>query len=350
MKWVIAAAAFALCAMALSSCSVPFYLQAASGQLRLLRIREPIDELIADPQTDVELRRRLEEVARIRAFATEELQLPDNGSYETYADTGRDYVVWNVVAAQEFSTIPERWCFPFAGCVSYRGFFDRQNAERFQRRLRERGLDTYSGGSSAYSTLGYFADPVLNTMLAARNEEIVAILIHELAHQRVYVKDDSELSEAFASAVEEHGTRRWLEREADFTALERYEQRLRARSAFADLIARTQLRLAGIYAQAVPDSDKRAGKAAAFAQLRDEYALQRTAGDLPAGYDGWFEQDLNNATLAAVATYRQWVPALRHRIATRGLEEFYADVEMLAQLDVAERAGRLEAWDRASRQ
>lgn len=342
-------AVLAVCSVALSSCSLPFYWQAASGQLSLLRSREPIAELIEDPQTSEELRARLTDVAKIRSFAIEELQLPDNGSYQSYADLGRDYVVWNVVAAEEFSVGPQRWCFPFAGCVSYRGFFDRSNAEEFEQKLRSRGLDTWSGGSDAYSTLGYFADPVLNTMLDSQPEEIVAVLIHELAHQRIYIKDDSELSEAFASTIEEHGTRIWLMRENDAAALERYERRLRAREVFAELIAEQQSRLSDIYLDSVSDSEKRAAKTAAFAQLRAQYESQKSAGLLPAGYDGWFAQDLNNATLAAVATYRHWVPALRHRLAMTGLERFYSDVAALAELDGEQRTATLESWNSVAR-
>jgi len=348
MKWVIAAVGLALSAAVLSSCSLPFYWQAANGQLQLLRAREPIDEVLADPETTPEVRSALEEIERIRTFATSRLMLPDNGSYESYADLGRDYVVWNVVAAEEFSTEPEHWCFPFAGCVSYRGFFDRENAEAFEARMHERGLETYSGGSDAYSTLGYFADPVLNTMLDSSSEEIAAILFHELAHQRVYIKGDSELSEAFASTVEEHGTRLWLQDNAAVQALERYETRLRARAVFAELIASQQRRLAEIYARPIADSEKRAAKAQAFALLLEEYAAARDAGDLPPGYDGWFAQDLNNASLAAVATYRRWVPALRTRLRMRGLEAFYEDVEALAQMDPTQREETLRNWDAAA--
>jgi predicted aminopeptidase len=349
MRWIAVAVSLALIAVALSSCSLPFYLQAASGQIKLLRAREPIAEVIADPGTGAELRQRLEQVGRVRSFAIDELQLPDNGSYETYADLGRNYVVWNVVAASEFSTSPQRWCFPFAGCVAYRGFFERAKAEAFQSQLDEQGLDTWSGGASAYSTLGFFADPVLNTMLDAGSEEVVAVLIHELAHQRLYVKDDSELSEAFASTVEEYGTRTWLEREGDSAGLERYEQRLRARAVFAELIARQQARLSEIFARSISAEEMRAAKSAAYAELVSDYEAERDAGRMPAGYDGWFAQDLNNATLAAVATYRRWVPALRYRLAEGGLEAFYDDVGALAELDAEQRSQTLESWDAAAR-
>jgi len=348
MKWGFAIAGFALCSIALSSCAVPFYWQAAAGQLDLLRRREPIAEVIADPQTPAGLKQSLEDVERIRRFAIEELLLPDNGSYQTYADLDRDYVVWNVVAAEAFSVVPQQWCFPFAGCVAYRGFFDREKATQYQARLAARGFDTWSGGSGAYSTLGYFADPVLNTMIDSRAEEIAAVLVHELAHQRVYVKGDSELSEAFASTVEEFGTRLWLQRTADTQGLARYEERLRSRAVFARLIAVQQARLAEIYAQPLSEPEKLAAKSAAFAQLRSDYAIARDAGDIAARYDPWFAQDLNNATLASVATYRRWVPALRMRLRERGLIDFYADVERLAATDAQQRVATLERWNAAA--
>ena len=346
MRWIAALLGIGVSAALLSSCSLPFYFQAASGQLQLLRKREPIEEVIAAPQTPATLRAQLADIDRVRAFAIDELQLPDNGSYRTYVDLERDYVVWNVVAAEEFSVTPQTWCFPFAGCVAYRGFFDREKAEGFQARLAAQGLDTYSGGSDAYSTLGYFADPVLSTMLDSGSERIAALLIHELAHQRVYVKGDSELSEAFASTVEEYGTRRWLERTGDRDALARYEDRLRSRAVFAELIAAQQGRLEAIYAQPA-ESERRDAKAAAFGRLREEYARARDAGRISAGYDGWFAQDLNNATLASVATYRRWVPALRARLAARGLAGFYDDVEALADSEPEARLQELQRWQAA---
>jgi predicted aminopeptidase len=348
MKGKLALAALIVALGMLSSCSLPFYLQAAGGQLELLRKRVPIDEILADPSRPGDLKQRLSDVLEIRTFAAEELQLPDNGSYRTYADLGRPYVVWNVVAADEFSTEPRRWCFPFAGCVSYRGFFDRAKAESFADRLRADGLDVYAGGSTAYSTLGYFADPVLNTMLADSTVEFAALLFHELAHQKVYVKSDSELSEAFASTIEEFGTRRWLEQRGDADGLAAYESRLRERGAFAELVAAQQQRLTQIYAGEASVADKRAAKMQAFEQLRREYAAAKDSGRLSSAYDAWFSQPLNNATLAAVATYRQWLPALHWRLQTVGLTAFYEEVETLAALDVEPRSARLEEWQRVA--
>lgn len=322
---------------------MPFYWQAIGGQLELLRKRTPIEELLADPDLDPELRSSLGAVAEIRRFAVRELGLPDNDSYTSYVDIGRPYVVWNVVAAEEFSTKPKRWCFPFAGCVAYRGFFDREAAEAFRERLDKQGYDTFSGGATAYSTLGYFSDPVLSTMLGGGEQYIASLLFHELAHQRLYIKDDSEFNEAFATAIEEYGTELWLRRYADELAIERYRERLANRTVFADLVAEQQRRLKSIYASNATAEQKREAKREAFAAMRAEYARlkEETRG---LNYDSWFDQPLNNATLAAVATYRRWVPALRARLDALGVDGFYAEVEGLAELSIEERRAQLSRW------
>jgi predicted aminopeptidase len=184
------------------SASGCYLLQAASGQMELTSKRRPIEKVLADASTPQELRTRLEYVSAARTFASAELGLPDNQSYRSYADLGRPYVVWNVFATEEFSVQPRRWCFPIAGCVVYRGYFAEQSAQSYARRLRLRGLDTAVGGVAAYSTLGHFKDPVLNTMMHWSDVQLASTLFHELAHQVVYVAGDSEFNEAFATVVE----------------------------------------------------------------------------------------------------------------------------------------------------
>jgi predicted aminopeptidase len=321
-----------------------FYWQAIGGQLELLRKRTPIEELLSDPALDPKLKASLSAVTEIRRFASQELLLPDNDSYTSYVDLGRSYVVWNVVATEEFSVDPKRWCFPFAGCVAYRGFFERAVAEKFAARLADDGLDTYSGGATAYSTLGYFDDPVLSTMIGGGEQYIASLLFHELAHQKLYVKDDSEFSEAFATAVEEHGTERWLEARESAEALDTYRRRLRHRADFADLVLAQQERLRGVFASAEPREAKLAAKARAFDSMRADYAALKLRWGGSTDYDAWFSQRLNNATLAAVATYRRWVPALRSRIDAVGLAAFYAEMSELAELPVGERTARLQQW------
>ncbi len=280
----------------------------------------------------------------IRRFAVDELGLPDNDSYTTYVALDRPYVVWNVVAAGEFSIAPKRWCFPFTGCVAYRGFFARADAQRFEARLQRDGLDTYSGGSTAYSTLGYFADPVLSTMIGSGEQYVASLLFHELAHQKLYIKDDSEFSEAFATTIEEYGTERWLRARASATALDTYNRRLRHRRDFAALVAAQQARLKAIYARADPPDVMRMEKAQAFDALRADYAALKAQWGGSSEYDAWFAGPINNATLAAVATYRRWVPGLRAHLEAVGLDQFYADTAALAKVSAAERTARLTAW------
>ena len=328
----------------MAGCAAPYYWQAVGGQFELLRKREPIEEVIENPAVNAELKSTLTRVAAIRRFAVDELLLPDNDSYTTYVALDRPYVVWNVVAADEFSVEPRRWCFPFAGCVAYRGYFDRAAAESFAAELAGQGLDTYTGGSNAYSTLGYFDDPVLSTMVRGGEQYVASVLFHELAHQKVYVKDDSELSEAFAMVVEELGTERWLMRNATAADLTRYRQRRERRAQFGALIAAQQARLSALYARGTPGEELRAAKARAFETLRSDYAALKATWGGAADYDAWFAQPLNNAALASVATYTQWVPALKARLDRVGLAAFYADAAALAELGADERAARLREW------
>ena len=341
------ARALSLCALAATTagCAAPYYWQAIGGHLELLRKREPIEDVVADPAVDPKLQTTLTRIAAMRRFAVDELGLPSNDSYTSYVALDRPYVVWNVVATEEFSVEPRRWCFPFAGCVAYRGYFDRAKAERFAEKLAEDGLDTHSGGSTAYSTLGYFADPVLSTMVNGGEQYVASLLFHELAHQKLYIKDDSEFSEAFAMVVEEFGTQRWLSQHGTPADLERYRGRRARRAEFAELIAAQQARLARSVSTGGSAEQLRAGKALAFDALRREYeALKATTWAGNTDYDAWFAQPLNNATLASVATYTRWLPALRAQLEAVGLDAFYAAAAELEDLDAAEREERLRAW------
>jgi len=329
---------------ALSGCSLPYYWQAVGGQLRLLRQRTPIEEILQSADTNPKTRESLQQVLEIRRFATTELGLPDNGSYNTYVDLGRPYVVWNVVAAEEFSIEPMTWCFPFAGCVSYRGYFDEEAARRFSGRLEVDGLDTTVGGATAYSTLGYFADPVLNTMITSGPQSIAALLIHELAHQRFYLKDDSELNEAFATAVEEYGTELWLMRAGTPDAITEYRERMQRRTDFNKLVSDQQERLRAVFARTDSAEAKRMAKEAAFDAMRAEYAALKQSWGGANDYDAWFARPLNNAHLASVATYRRWLPGLRWLLEAQGLDGLYAEMAALGELSLSERRERLQEW------
>ena len=336
-------------AAATSGCAAPYYWQAITGQLELLRKREPIEDVIADPSADPALKTTLARIAEIRRFSVDELQLPSTDSYTSYVALDRPYVVWNVVATAEFSVDPERWCFPFAGCVAYRGYFDKAAADRFAAELAAEGFDVNSGGSTAYSTLGYFADPVLSTMVNGGEQYVASLLFHELAHQKLYIKDDSEFSEAFAMVVEELGTERWLTQHGTAADLARYRLRRERRAQFGELIAAQQARLRAIYASGFAPEELRAEKDRAFATLHAEYDALKADWQGNTDYDAWFAQPLNNATLASVATYTRWLPALRGRVQEAGLAAFYADAAALAKLDDAEREQELLVWDARAR-
>jgi predicted aminopeptidase len=331
-------------AFAVSGCALPYYWQAAAGHLALLRGREPIETVLADPQRKPGVRETLELVVEMRRFAVEHLALPDNESYRSYVDLGRPYVVWNVVAAEEFAVEPARWCFPLLGCVSYRGYFDRADAERFAAKLENQGLDTYLAGANAYSTLGYFDDPVLNTMLAGGEHYVAGILFHELAHQKLYLKGDSDFNEAFATAVQQHGTAAWLSAHGSPETVEAFRRGLERQADFADLIAAQQARLRELYASELSDEAKRAAKRAAFESMRAEYEIFKAGWGGVSEYDAWFAQPLNNAQLASVATYRRWLPGLTWYLEREGLAAFYAQMQSLAELAEDRRATRLQGW------
>ncbi len=344
-----AAGAVLVLAAALGGCSATdgpgYYWQSVVGHLEVINRRRPVAELIADPATDPVLRARLERAREIRAFASRELGLPDNGSYAAYTDLQRPFVLWNVFATPELSLTLERWCFPVAGCVAYRGYYDREAAERFAAALRGRGLEAHVGGVPAYSTLGWFDDPLLSSFIQYPEAELARLIFHELAHQVLYVSGDTTFNESFATAVEEAGVERWLARRADAAVERAYREQSARREAFVALLRRYKDTLAAVYAREVDDEAKRAGKRATFDALRADYALLRAGWGGFAGYDRFFAQGPTNPQLAAVGAYNDLLPAFREMLAQAGgdLPAFYAAVRTLSALPRAERDARLRA-------
>jgi predicted aminopeptidase len=335
----------ALLSLILAACALPYYSQAVRGQVGVLRQRVPIAEVVVDPDVPAETRDRLRLATEIRQFAVGKIGLPGNESYTSFVALERDFVVWNVVAAGEFSVEPETWCFPIAGCVAYRGYFDRGKAEAFAAKLESQGLDTFIGGAVAYSTLGFFADPILDTMLGRDETEIAAILFHELAHQRLYVKDDTELNESFATAVEQYAVEAWLESRDESAELAAYRDHLDRQAAFAGLVAEQRRRMADIFATGSADAELRLAKAGAYAEMRRDYEALRASWGNSAEFDGWFAGEFNNARLVALTSYRRWVPGLRRRLEILGPGAFYLEAGDLARLEPEQRALKLEAWN-----
>ena len=328
-------------ALLLAGCaSLGYYGQAVQGHLDLLARRQDIQALLADPDTSVERRQRLELVLELRAFASRELGLPDNASYRSYAELGRPAVVWSLVAAPEFSLQPHQWCYPVIGCASYRGYFRRSAAEREAARLADKGLDVTLEPVPAYSTLGWFDDPLPSTVIDWSEPDLAGLMFHELAHQRLYFPGDSGFNEAFASLVQQVGVERWLAERGDPEALARQRVMRERRSAFVELLLASRGRLQALYALDLAPEPMRARKAAEFARLRREYRALRRAWGGYAGFDAWFARaPLNNARLASIATYQALIPALEALLADRGgdLEAFYQACGELKPLDPAQR-------------
>jgi predicted aminopeptidase len=342
-------------ACALGACStVGYYSQSIGGHLEVLRAARPIDDWLDDPSTPEALRARLAKVRQMRRFAADELGLPDNRSYTTYVDLKRPYVVWSVFATPELSLTLRQWCFPIVGCVAYRGYYSKEDAERFADALRAAGDDVYVGGIPAYSTLGYTTDPVLSTFVNFPEGEVARLIFHELAHQVVYVAGDTTFNESFAVAVEEEGVKRWFRHEAQVEGTDAaattlaWRRSTERKAAFVALLTRHREALEAVYAGAGTDDAKRSAKAAEFAALHDDYESMKRdpAGPLHGydGYDRYFAQKLNNANLAAVATYTQRVPAFAKLIEDDhgDMPRFYRDVERIARLPAAERDARLD--------
>ena len=338
-----------IAAFALTGCAtVDYYAQSAFGHLDLMFRARPVETVIAEPETGVRLAARLRTALEIRDFASDVLALPANASYRRYVTLDRRHVVWNVVAAPELSLEPRQWCFPVAGCLSYRGYFSESDAERYAGDLKAEGWDVTVAGALAYSTLGWFDDPLLSSMVELPEHYLAGIVFHELAHQRLYVPGDTEFNESFAVVVERAGVRRWLESAGGAGRNESWRIAAERRAAFTDLVRDVRRGLEAVYASSLSDGEKRAAKAGHIERLRSRYAAIRSTWSDGPTYDFWFERGMNNASVALVSTYDRWVPALEALLVRSGgdLEAFYRAGDALAALAPEQRRVELEALER----
>lgn len=320
----------------LNGCSsIGYYMQSINGQLEIWSKGKPIETVLEDPQTEPQLKAKLKDVLQIRQFASEVLLLPDNHSYKTYANLERPYVVWNVFATAEFSIKPQEWCFPIAGCVGYRGYFSKSEAEQFASQLKSQSYDVFIGGVPAYSTLGWFNDPILNTFINYPDLELARLIFHELAHQLVYVPNDSIFNESFAVAVEREGMRRWIERYGTPEQQQQLDLNRQRHAEFTGLILKYRKRLMESYVAAASVEEKRLQKKKIFSDLKTEYQeIKSMQWNGFGGYDKWMNQDINNAALLSVALYSLKVPAFEALLVqSRGdLQKFYQAVREISLL------------------
>lgn len=337
-------------ALTLTACTwtrdgIGFYWQSARGQLELMRSARPVQTVIDDAHTPGALKERLQHALELRDFAVRELALPDNGSYRQYVELGRPAVLWNVVAAPELSLRLEQWCFPIAGCVTYRGYFDRAAAQGFADELALRGYDVQVAPVPAYSTLGWFDDPLLSSFIHQPDVELGRLIFHELAHQVAYVKGDSRFNESFATSVEQIGVERWLTRSGTQAQREAWRKAGERRTSWIALLQDYRSRLDALYRSALPENDKRLQKGALLEAMRRDYATMRDgAWGGYSGYDRWFAGPVGNAHLGAIATYTDWVPAFLAlwREQSGDMGRYYARVRELARMSPTERRTQME--------
>lgn len=345
-------------AIAGSGChTLGYYAQAVKGQYQIVAHRERIDKVIADSRTPAALREQLQLVQRLRAFAGKDLKLPAEGHYLKFTDLHRPYVVWNVQAAHRFSLEPKTWWYPVVGSLDYRGYFSEDAARACAQRLAARGFDVCVDGVDAYSTLGWFDDPVLSTYVNRPEPELAEILFHELGHQRLFVAGDTDFNEAYATTVGQEGARRWLRSQGDTNRCEEYMASIQRNNQFVHLILNARQRLEAVYGDTMdkdgnvqaarkpplpPDQLSRE-KQRVFDELRRDYARLKSGWGGYSGYDDWFGAELNNARLNTIANYYDYLPAFEQLLRLNGgdMERFYGAVEQLSTLPQEKRHQRL---------
>ena len=330
-----------LAVASLAGCASPaWYSQAMSGHLEMMRQREDIDIILQDPATGAELAKKLNTAQEARRFGISELGLPETDSYTQYVHTGRSAATWNVIAAPEFSVEAKKWCFPVAGCVPYRGYFEEEDAERFAAKLRNRGYDVTVTPAVAYSTLGWFDDPLLDTMLDFSDAQLAATIFHEMAHQQLYVKGDTAFNEGFAVFVEEKGLEAWFHSRGGVEDLERWRARRQSSARFSEFLSTERQTLGELYGRDLQETELRVLKKEAFAHMEARYhGMVETEWGGKDFFAGWFDKELNNARLALAAAYHGNNCAFMHLYTETGgnLVMFMKQAAQKASLSSAER-------------
>ena len=345
MRWLISIPLLLL----LCGCAdFGYYWHSASGHMEVMSQRVDIDEMLDDPATDAALRERLLLVQEIRRFSVTHLNLPDNDSYLSYVELDRPYLIQNLFAAPEFSTQLYEWCYPIIGCASYRGYYDETRLLAYADELEASGLEVYIGQVSAYSTLGWFDDPVLSSFIDWPDYRLAGLLFHELTHQQLYIDGDTTFNESLASAVQQVGTELWLQSRDQLAELAELTRWSRYREQVIELIESTRTRLEKVYASDISDDSMREHKARIFTEARQSHRQIASTHGISGGFSGWFAGELNNAKIGSVAAYHAHRPAFVNMIHRFGFDfsQFYAYVEAVGKLDRVERDSCLAAWSR----
>ena len=332
----------------LSGCStIGYYHQSISGHFKLISKREPIESIVNDSNQNENLVQQLRIAQDMRDFASQQLYLPENDSYRSYVQLDTPYVTWNVFAAPKFSITLNQWCFLVIGCVPYRGYFDQQEAEAYAKRLASQGHDVYVAGVPAYSTLGWFDDPLLSSMIDRGELVTAAYIFHELAHQQFYLNGDGAFNEAFATAVEEIGVIMWLKHQRRVDDIEKYENFLQQKNIFFEFVKKSRDEFEVLYQQDFDVEKMQVEKEILIAEMRRKFSNLSENNNHIARYAKWMSGPLNNAQLGAISLYRELVPAFRKlfTVCNEDFDRFYAMVERIAKQSEEQRLETLQTID-----
>jgi len=338
---------FLVFSLSLFGCAeLSYYLHSAKGQFEIMSKTRDIDDVLADKSISPKLSKQLFLIKKIRQFALQKLLLPESESYTEYADLERKYVLKNLFAAKEFSTQPHRWCYPFVGCTSYRGYFEQSRLDQYVKQLKQQNYDIYVGFVPAYSTLGWFDDPVLNTFVYWPEQRLAGLIFHELTHQLIYIDDDSAFNESLAVAVQQSGVELWLTENNQSGILKRYRQRLKNRQQVIQLIIQGREKLRELYEKDLPDDEKRLNKKRILNRLKQAYDNLAGSFEVSDGFKRWFSSELNNAKLLSISTYHKNAAAFKNMLKHHRLNYalFYQHVRLLADLDFKKRQQCLSNW------
>ena len=319
-----------------------YYAQAIGGQFELARSSQPVQSVLADSETPESLRERLVLARRLVEFSRSELGFAAGDSYRRYVSLERPFVVWNLFAAPALSLVGRRWCYPVVGCVPYRGYFDEQAARRAAARLAGAGYETHVAGVPAYSSLGWFDDPLLSTFIDWPEPRFVELLVHELAHRRVWVAGDAAFNESFAEFAGEEGARRWYAHNGRKAEHDAYRsagddwRRLRA------LLLETRSHLDALYRSDASDAQRQQEKVRVLDAFRRCYRDHRS--QFGGGSFDRVVQQVNNAYLFALASYADYGPAMAALSEQSGRwTDFLHRIDALRDLDAEPRRQALEA-------
>lgn len=328
-----------------SGCSsINYYSEIVGGHLDIISKTEDIDDVLKDNKTTEKVKKKLRLVKDVKKFAVDKLYLPDNDSYTEYVDLKRDYVLWSVVATPELSIKPYKSCFLIVGCMNYRGFFNEESAEEFANDLKEKGFDVSINGVAAYSTLGWFDDPVTNTMTRWRDTQLAGLIFHELTHQKLYIDSDTTFNESLAVTIQYEGIVRWLKEKNEIEAIDKYKSYNNRRKQFLELVLNTHNELKELYESELSDEQKRAQKKTIFEKMKSQYAELKKSWDGYSGYDNWFNKDLDNAKLALISTYNGYVEgfkAILNKDCEGDVKCFFNKVSKLSEKNFEERKEKL---------